>query len=178
VIEDLQFFANPAIADIDGDGKMEVISGSGGGVLHAWNVDGVEPEGWPKFTGHWILSSPAVGDVDGDGDLDVVVGTRQGWLFVWSTSASAGAAVAWAGFGHDPQHTRNHEAPLPDGYNTGTGTGDDGSADSGGPTAGGGPEPTSGAYKGGCGCNASPLTTAWPALLASLALLRRRRVRW
>ena len=116
VIEDLQFFVNPAIADLDGDGKVEAISGSGGWVVHAWNVDGVEPEGWPRFTGHWMIGSPAVGDIDGDGLLDVVQGTRHGWLYAWRSSSTTDAPVAWQSFGHDPANTNNHDKPL-EGYN-------------------------------------------------------------
>jgi hypothetical protein len=118
VMEDMQFFVNPAIADIDGDKTVEVLHASGGFVVHAFDRFGNEPDGWPKFTGHWMTGSPAVGDVDGDGLLEVVIGTRAGWLFVWDTPAIAGATVEWAGWGHDSQNTRNHSAPLP-GYNGG-----------------------------------------------------------
>ncbi len=120
VIEDLQFFMNPAIADLNRDGLPEVISGSGGFMVHAWNLNGEQPAGWPKLTGQWVLASPAVGDVDGDGSLDVVVATRQGWVFAWSTAAPVGSIVEWAGFGHDPQNTRNHLTPLPSVYDRST----------------------------------------------------------
>src|SRR5581483_5900446 len=38
VIEDWQFFSTAAIADVDGDGKPEVLAGSGGYFVHGWNV--------------------------------------------------------------------------------------------------------------------------------------------
>ena len=138
-IEDLQFFMTPAIADIDGDGAMEVIAGSGGFMLHAWNELGVEPAGWPKFTGQWILASPAVGDIDGDGYYEVVVGTRAGWLFAWDTPAAVGSPADWPMFGHDPHNTRNLQTPL-QGYSAVDDDGDD-------------------AGDGGCGCGGA--ATAW-----------------
>jgi hypothetical protein len=82
VVEDFQFYVNPAIADLDGDGLAEIIAGSGGYLLHAFNHLGREPTGWPKFTGGWLAASPAVGDIDADGLLEVVITTREGKLFV------------------------------------------------------------------------------------------------
>ncbi|MCB9746558.1 MAG: VCBS repeat-containing protein [Alphaproteobacteria bacterium] len=115
---DLQFFANPAVADIDGDRWPEVITGTAGFLVHAVDASGLQPSGWPKLTGQWNMASPAVGDIDGDGFLDVVQPTRGGWIFAWRTRSPSGATVAWAGFGHDAANTRNHEAPLA-GYNSG-----------------------------------------------------------
>jgi hypothetical protein len=88
VVEDFQFFVIPAIADLDGDELPEIIAGSGGYLLHAFNRLGREPRGWPKFTGHWLSASAAVGDIDGDGLLEVAIGTREGQLFVWDTGGS------------------------------------------------------------------------------------------
>lgn len=111
-IEDLQFLVAPAIADISGDGKGEAIMGSAGYLLHAWDAKGDEPEGWPKFTGNWILGSPAVGDIDGDGLVEVVVSTREGNLFAWHTRGHADQRIGWAAMHHDPQNTGNYETPL------------------------------------------------------------------
>jgi hypothetical protein len=114
-MEDYQFFMSPAVADIDGDGLPEAINGSAGYYLHAWNRHGVEPAGWPKFTGGWIISCPAVGDVDGDGQLEVMTATRSGWLFAWKTTGSADGRIEWPSAKHDPRNTGNYETPLSEG---------------------------------------------------------------
>lgn len=111
-VEDLQFLTAPAVADVSGDGRAEVILGSGGYLLHGYDADGASPEGWPKFTGHWILGSPAVGDLDGDGYLEVVVSTREGFVWAWSTRGRADQAVQWASIHHDPWNTGNYQTPL------------------------------------------------------------------
>jgi hypothetical protein len=82
-MEDLMLFARPAAVDVDSDGRLEVVMGSGGYLLHAFRPDGGEAEGFPKFTGGWIFSAAAAGDLDGDGRPELVAVTREGYLFAW-----------------------------------------------------------------------------------------------
>jgi MYXO-CTERM domain-containing protein len=110
--DDHQFFMNPAIADVDGDDKPEVLSGSGGYYIRAWNADGEQPEGWPKFTGGWVISAPAVGDLDGDGMLEVAAANREGYLYVWNTTTKTDGRVDWASFHHDDCNTGNYLMPI------------------------------------------------------------------
>ena len=113
IMEDLQFFLNPAILDLDGDGLPEAINGSAGHILHAFNHQGREPLGWPKDTGQWVLGSPAIGDADGDGYLEVWTATRDGHLFAWKTPAVAATAYrTWTSFHHDPRNTGNCHTEL------------------------------------------------------------------
>ena len=112
-MEDWQFFVNPTIVDLNDDGYPEVVNGSGGYLLRAFNYRGEELAGWPKHTGGWIVASATVGDFDGDGNYDVSVSTRNGWLFAWRTEGSVEGLLEWNGYGHDPQNTFNYETPLP-----------------------------------------------------------------
>ena len=108
-LDDGAFFVNPIVADLDGDGLNELISGSGGFLLHAYNVHGEEPADWPKFTNHFITGSPAVGDLDGDGKLEVVLADHEGSLFAWNTTGPAcnayGLASEWHRFRHDERNS-------------------------------------------------------------------------
>jgi MYXO-CTERM domain-containing protein len=123
VIEDWQFFSHPAVADVDGDGRPEVIAPSAGYFVHAWNVDGQEAKGFPKYTGGWALSTPAVGDLDGDGKLEVVQVTRNGWLYAWHTDGKASGRIDWASYHHDLQNTGNFSTPLDQGSRASQGCG-------------------------------------------------------
>lgn len=117
-VADMQFFMNPGIADLDGDSLPEVISGDGAFMVWAFDRNGKQPAGWPKFTGQWNLASPAVGDLDGDGFLEMVQSTRAGWIYAWHTTGqtkATGGVVEWASFHHDLQNTGNYEHPLDDG---------------------------------------------------------------
>jgi hypothetical protein len=115
LLEDFTFFNSQAIVDLNGDDYPEVLTGSGGYFLHAFDGCGREPLGWPKFTGQWIIPTPAVGDLDGDHKLEVAVGTRDGWLYVWHTEATDEAIVEWESFHHDNRNTGNLETPLEQG---------------------------------------------------------------
>ena len=112
-LEDLQLLSAPAIADISGDGKADVVAISAGLLAHAWESNGEKIDGWPKHTGGWILGSPAVGDITGDGYLDVVVTTREGKLLAWTTKGEADQKIEWASIHHDAQNTGNYGHPLP-----------------------------------------------------------------
>ena len=49
-MEGWQILSAPTVADVDGDGRSEVLAGWSGNVLHAFREDGSEPAGWPKQT--------------------------------------------------------------------------------------------------------------------------------
>lgn len=66
---------SPAVADLDGDGKQEIIYPSYDGRLHAYWLDKTEHGNWPyKVPGSGIrfASEPAIVDLDGDGKAEVL----------------------------------------------------------------------------------------------------------
>ncbi len=85
-------FASPALADINGDGRPEIVFGSAGyvdaagkvqtdGKLYVYDMDGKPVAGWPKALADygepqgWIYGTPAIGDVDGDGKPEIAAGS-------------------------------------------------------------------------------------------------------
>ncbi len=65
------------LADLDGDGTLEILSGDAWGYVHIWHADGSRFKHWPKHTGGSISGPPSVGDIDGDGRIDVVATSYQ-----------------------------------------------------------------------------------------------------
>jgi hypothetical protein len=105
VTADIAFFVTPAIADVDGDGRNEVVAGNGVQMLDAVSGDGRVPDGWPKLTGGWLVGTPAFGDWDRDGRAEVAVTRRDGHLLVWRTPTPAGAVGDWTRFGGNDRNT-------------------------------------------------------------------------
>ena len=59
--------ASPAVADLDGDGSLEVLIGGEDRRLHAFHFDGSPVSGFPIEIGAEARSTPAIWDLDGDG---------------------------------------------------------------------------------------------------------------
>ena len=79
VIESASY--NPAVADLDGDGELEILFSDFAGKLHAFWLDGTEHGPWPYAVysaaeGFFrFASEPVVADLDADGAAEVLVTT-------------------------------------------------------------------------------------------------------
>lgn len=69
-------------ADINDDGKIELVTTDTHGNVAAWTAQGKEI--WENHLKSLVPQGPAVGDVDGDGHTDIVVPTVSGNIYVLS----------------------------------------------------------------------------------------------
>ncbi len=88
----------PAIADLDGDGNLEIVTASGwmssvGVNLFAYHQDGRSVSGFPVIFDDNGLADyfPVIGDVDGDGQLEIVVVSRDAFGLRALVFSSSGA---------------------------------------------------------------------------------------
>ncbi|MDO9087612.1 MAG: FG-GAP-like repeat-containing protein [Anaerolineaceae bacterium] len=108
----IEFSVNaPIIADLDGDGNMEIIvaghvKGPGNvdvklnSALLVLEPDGIRRSGWESAAlGNGILEqvdlpwqAPAVADLNHDGDLEIIIATEDGWIRAYQADKS----IIWA----------------------------------------------------------------------------------
>ena len=89
--------ASPTLADLDGDGRLDVAIGTSnslhgrgaGGSVYAWNGSGEGLPGFPRASGGGVvIGQITTGDLDGDGGQDLVVPTG-GAAFAYSGKTGA-----------------------------------------------------------------------------------------
>lgn len=110
-------FSRPAIADLNGDGSLEVIAGANNYRVHAWDARGNALRGWPRYLenrGRAGYADPVLADLTGDGKPEVVIATDAGF---------DGPARLYALNG-DGKDVRGWPVDLPNRVNAGAAIGD------------------------------------------------------
>lgn len=73
--------SKPAAADLDNDGKLEIVFGTNkGNKLYVLKSNATNFPGWPKELTKWVCNDPVIGDIDNDGKPEIVVCTSDAKL--------------------------------------------------------------------------------------------------
>ena len=103
----------PAVADLDGDGVLDIITGervSGTlGYVHAIKMDGTPVNAnWPVEVGATPAFTPSIADVDNDGNLDVVIAASSGGMYIFDNQGQVfpGFPVV------DPNVKYSYQSPI------------------------------------------------------------------
>jgi hypothetical protein len=67
-------FTTPAVGDVDGDGRLDIVFAGFDQRIHALDRDGGDVPGFPVHADDTVWSSPALFDVDGDGRQEIFIG--------------------------------------------------------------------------------------------------------
>ena len=96
----------PALADLTGDGRLEIIAPYADGKLRTFTADGSLLWEYDFAQGHTLFSSePVIGDISGDGLVDVLIGT-------YSPDGSADALAGLIGLTNSGQLLAGFPLPL------------------------------------------------------------------
>ncbi len=85
---------NPSVADLNNDGREEVIATSEAGRVYVWNGDGSLAPGWPQHsmpppnTPAGFFGGVAVGDLFGDGNNELVAAAWDQHLYAWNKTGA------------------------------------------------------------------------------------------
>lgn len=84
-------YGTPALADLNGDGRPEIIAGMRDGKLHVFQAttSALELPGFPFTTAGNITSSPAVCDLDNNGQPDIVFGASDSKMYALKKDGTA-----------------------------------------------------------------------------------------
>lgn len=104
---------SPILADIDGDGKTDVLMGAEDGKLYGFTWDGYSAPGFPIALSGEVRGSPGVWDVDGDGLSEIAYAGWDQLLYIWDLPAvNTAATTPWPMFHHDVKHTGVYGNPF------------------------------------------------------------------
>lgn len=100
-------FSSPALGDIDNDGRLDIVVGTGdfwsnpncnhpdgcapgvGRYVNAWNHLGQPLPGWPRPTNAIVFASPTLADLNGDAVPEVIVNARDATVYAWYGNGNA-----------------------------------------------------------------------------------------
>lgn len=95
-------WSSPAVTDLDGDGRLEAVFGTGSNFpasattrrVYAYTLTTRRPlPGWPISVSGQVLQQPAIADIDNDGAREVVVATEGGYVRAFEADGSQRWAV-------------------------------------------------------------------------------------
>ncbi len=103
--EDMSY-PEPILADLNGDGKAEIIVGSRNNQILAFDYNGRKISEFPFSVSQPIVSSPVITNLDSDGKMNVIARSADNFCYVWNLDYEHEPdRIYWGQFLKNAQHT-------------------------------------------------------------------------
>jgi hypothetical protein len=110
-------WSNPKIADLDRDGKLEIVLGTSnffqderGQHIKVWNADGSLK--YTLETNGQTLAAPVLADLDGNGTLEIIATTIKGYVYAWNANGQQLFEAAPSIYNDGPLTGEARELPI------------------------------------------------------------------
>ena len=103
---------HPALADVDGDGFIDIIF-SASNKIYALDNTGKDIKGFPLISFTEIRKGVTVSDIDNDGLNEIIAGNNVGILHVWKSKGKS-SAIEWGRAQFDTENTSEYVSGYKD----------------------------------------------------------------
>jgi hypothetical protein len=103
--------SGPILVDVTGDGRSEILQGSGDGTLHAFQINGSEAAGWPLAAGYPLVAGPLVAGLGEEGELQTLAVDAAGYATLLDLALPAREEAAGEMWRSDGGPARTHCYP-------------------------------------------------------------------
>jgi hypothetical protein len=99
--------SSPVVADIDGNGQLDILIGSEDAQLYGFKADATPLAGFPIHLGGEVRGTPLIWDFNGDGNAEILLADWDKNLYAWTYPGvfTYNPARDWTMFRHDAERT-------------------------------------------------------------------------
>jgi len=106
-------YADPILADLEGDGDLEILCSAKAGMLTAYDAAGLKVRDFPLSVSGEIVASPGIFGFSVSGKFQVYARTADDYCYVWQLPYDySDDQIHWGGYLNNSRHTSIYQKNL------------------------------------------------------------------